>query len=265
MPSIQLLHGDCLELMDIMKDECIDLTITSPPYDNLRNYNNSSTWSRKVWESVIKELYRLTVDGGVVVWVVADATIKGSETGSSFKQALFAMEVGFNLHDTMIFSKTNPVPVGGNNRYYQAFEYMFVFSKVSGPRVFNPIMRERKNKWGDSRTSRTKCFNRSKDGSFNQPKEVSLTGKVKRNNLWEYVVSGGANAEFGNKHPAVFPKGMVADHIMSWSNEGDTVFDPFMGSGTTGVASLELKRNFVGIEIDEDYFEISRQRIQSIG
>ena len=155
MTSIVLKNGDCLKLMKTVPDGSVDLTVTSPPYDNLRTYNgNNEQWGEHVWKDVIADLYRVTADGGVVVWVVGDATMKGSETGTSFKQALYAKEVGFNLHDTMIYEKDNPPPVGGSNRYYQNFEYMFVWSKGT-PKTFNPIMRTRKN---NEKTKKKKFF-----------------------------------------------------------------------------------------------------------
>jgi site-specific DNA-methyltransferase (adenine-specific) len=256
---IQLINDDALITLTKLEENSVDLTVTSPPYDNLRTYNgNNDQWGESVWKSIIEELYTVTKEGGVVVWVVGDATIKGSETGTSFKQALWAMECGFNLHDTMIYLKDNPPPVGGSNRYYQAFEYMFILGK--GKTTLNPILQERRNKHNDKRTERTKGFTRDKDGNFTKRK-VSLVGDVKGQNVWKYVVGGGSSVEFGTGHPAGFPEQLAHDHIISWSNEGDTVLDCFMGSGTTGKMAKQLGRNFVGIEIDETYFNIAKERI----
>jgi len=255
----KLLLGDCTELLTGIAGDSIDLTITSPPYDNLRAYNDNQQWCEGVWQSAIESLFRVTKKGGVVVWVVGDATINGSETGTSFKQALWAMKCGFNLHDTMIYQKDNPPPVGGKNRYYQHYEFMFVFSKGT-PKTFNPITGVRRNKWEDKRTSRYKAFTRNKDGDFTKTL-VSLVGDVKIGNIWRYVVGGGSSVDFGNSHPAQFPEKLVTDHILSWSNEGDTILDPFMGSGTTGKVAKALGRNFTGIELDPEYFKIAGQRI----
>ena len=256
---IELLNIDCMEYMRVLEDNIFDLTVTSPPYDNLRNYNgNNDGWTESFWMLVIKELYRVTKVGGVVVWVVGDATIKGSETGTSFKQALFAMECGFNLHDTMIYQKDNPPPVGGSNRYYSHFEFMFVFSK-GPPSIFNPIKAKRRNKWNDKRTERYKGFVRDKNGEFSK-KKVSLTGDVKIGNIFKYVVGGGNSVEYGVKHPAAFPQKLAVDHVLSWSNKDSIVFDPFMGSGTTAIACLLEGRSFVGCELDEDYFKATQSR-----
>lgn len=257
----ELIHGDCLEEMKKIPDGSVDLTVTSPPYDNLRTYNgNNALWGEHVWKAVIQDLFRVTKHGGVVVWVVGDATIKGSETGTSFKQALWAKECGFNLHDTMIYQKDNPPPVGGNSRYYQAFEYMFVLSR--GLPELHAIRRTRRNKYNDKRTERVKAFTRSRDGGFIK-KKVSLTGDVKIDNVWKYVVGGGNSVEYGTGHPAGFPEKLAHDHILSWSSEGDTVLDPFMGSGTTGKMAKQLGRSFIGIELDPSYYEIAKKRIET--
>jgi len=257
--SIELHNMDCMEYMKGVDDNAFDLTVTSPPYDNLRTYKDSLEWSEDIWKAIIKELYRVTKKGGIVVWVVGDATIKGSETGTSFKQALWAMECGFNLHDTMIYQKDNPPPVGGGNRYYQHFEYIFLLSKGK-PKTFNPITAERRNKWNDKRTQRTKGFTRNKDGDFVK-KTVSLIGRVKIGNIWKYVVGGGNSVEYGIKHPATFPEQLASDQIVSWSDKGDIVFDPFMGSGTTGKMAVKNGRSFVGCEKVKEYFDISQERI----
>lgn len=253
-------NEDCLDTMARMPDNYIDLVVTSPPYDNLRLYKGYSF----DFESIAKELYRVMAIGGIVVWVVGDATVKGSETGTSFKQALFFKECGFNLHDTMIYMKDNPPPVGGDKRYYQAFEYMFIFSKGI-PKTYNPIVEERRNKWNDKRTVRTRPVTRNKAGVFIE-KTVKIEGMVKLQNVWSYVVSGGSVSEemYAHEHPAIFPEALVRDHIISWSNEGDLVYDPFMGSGTTAKMAILNKRNWIGSEISKEYCVIIEKRIRSV-
>lgn len=248
---IDLRKGDCLELLKDIPDGSIDLTVTSPPYDNLRTYNgNNDQWSEHVWSDVIAELYRVTKDGGVVVWVVGDATIKGSETGTSFKQALHAMECGFNLHDTMIWEKTGRVPT--QDRYYNIVEYMFVFSKGK-PKSMNFIC-DHKCVNGGRKQRKDKVINKGEnekgDGFFVRNEYG------RRPNIWKIHVGKNTTG-----HPAVFPEQLAHDHIVSWSNEGDTVIDCFMGSGTTGVACVNTNRSFIGIEIDDKYFEIAEKRI----
>jgi len=252
---IDLHHGDCLKVMPTLDAGSIDLTVTSPPYDNLRTYNDSLEWGEHVWKPVLENLYRLTKDGGVVVWIVGDATIKGSETGTSFRQALYAKECGFRLHDTMIYAKNNPTPLT-HNRYEQQFEYMFVLSK-GRPSTFNPLMQPCKTagksySWKDTNDHGVKSAKRARD-------EVSVVKTHKRKfNIWHSNVS---NSKITNTAP--FPEPLARDHIISWSNEGDTVFDPFLGSGTTGKMALEQGRNFIGIEKDAEYYEIAKKRTES--
>ena len=256
MPNIELLQGDCLEVMPTLEANSIDLTVTSPPYDNLRTYNGNLEWNEDIWKAIIKELYRLTKQGGVVVWVAGDATIKGSETGTSFKQALWAKECGFNLHDTMIWEKdTQPCHDPRNKRYKQYFEYMFVFSKGK-PASYNEIQ-DHKTKNGGKVVSGGK---RRADGSMRQMGDdrriVIVKNFMARKNIWQI------NTEKKGKHPAIFPEKLAHDHIISWSNEGDTVLDPMMGSNTTGKMAKQLTRNFIGIEKDPEYFKIAQRRIQ---
>ena len=251
---INLMQGDCLERMKEMEDGCIDLTVTSPPYDNLRTYKDSLEWGGHIWKPILEQLYRVTKDGGVVVWVVGDSTIKGSETGTSFKQALHAMECGFNLHDTMIYKKEGP-PLS-HNRYEQKFEYMFILTNGK-PSRFNGIRTESKYA-GQSKTARTMRQD-SDNLSGRCGKGVVFDTKLV-GNVWEYNVG---NTGKGIKHPAIFPEQLAHDHIVSWSNEGDTVFDPFMGSGTTGKMAKLNNRDFIGIEKVEEYFKIAQERINA--
>ena len=256
--SADLMHGDCLEWMKEIPDGSVDLTVTSPPYDNLRTYNgNNDQWGEHVGKAVLADLYRVTKDGGVVVWVVGDATIKGSETGTSFKQALWAMECGFNLHDTMIWNKGSFTAVGSlNTRYAPVFEYMFVFTKGK-PNTFIPI-KDRKNKHYGQKISSTvrQADGTTKDGHGKGKKHIAEFGQ--RHNVWLLFPEQSNNKRC---HPAQFPEHLAHDHIISWSNEGDTVLDPFMGSGTTGVAAKNLGRKFIGIELDQGYFDIAVKRI----
>lgn len=235
-----------------MPDNFIDLTVTSPPYDNLREYKGYSF----PFEEIANELYRVTKKGGVIVWVVSDATINGSETGTSFKQALYFMQCGFNLHDTMIYYKNNPMPQTGN-RYHQHFEYMFAFSKGS-PKTFNPITEPTKYQ------GLANMKNRGQNGTLIYEK-VERTTEKKVGNVFFYSVGGGISTKdkIAYKHPAIFPEQLVYDQIFTWSNEGDLVYDPFMGSGTTAKMAIKNNRNWIGSEISEEYCSIIEQRVQT--
>ena len=245
---------NCLDTMARMKDNFIDLTVTSPPYDGLRTYNGYSF----DFESVAKELFRITKDGGVVVWIVNDATIKGSETGTSFKQALYFMEMGFNLHDTMIFQKTNPIPQIYRKRYNGIFEYMFVFSK--GPvKTHNPIKIDCLHAGLELNGTTYKNYSKGEQKRGKMAKPVKKQ-KIK-GNIWEYVVGKKAEDQEAKGHPAPFPMALARDHINSWTNEGDLVLDPMNGSGTTCLSALQLGRNYIGSEISKDYVEIANKRL----
>lgn len=238
--------------MKMLDDESIDLTVTSPPYDNLRKYNGYSF----DFEKIAKELYRVTKQGGVVVWVVGDSTVKGSETGTSFKQALFFKECGFNLHDTMIYQKSTP-PLS-HNRYEQNFEYMFVLSKGK-PKTFNGIRVPRKYK--DNR--KNKAFGRNQDNSRDYGYS-SQDDTVLKTNVWNIFAGGGSSDKIASKHPAIFPEQLANDHIISWSNKNDVVMDCFMGSGTTAKMALLNNRNYIGFEISKEYCDIAEERLKNI-
>jgi len=252
MSKIELMQGDCLERMKEIQDGSVDLTVTSPPYDNLRTYNgNNEQWGENVWRDVIKELYRVTSDGGVVVWIVQDKCVNGGETGTSFKQALWAMECGFRLYDTMIWNKPSPqAPTEG--RYYDVFEYMFIFSKGK-PKTLN-LLKDRKNKSAGS-VSNKESRSCREDRKLLKGKRT-VTDFSRRFNVWD--MSRGINK---TAHPATFPEKLAHDHIISWSNEGDTILDPFAGSGTVGKVAKQLNRNFILIEKEPAYIEIINKRL----
>ena len=259
---IDLYNGDCLEVMKGIADNSIDLTVTSPPYDNLRTYNgNNELWNEQVWKNVIAELYRVTKKGGVVVWVVGDATQDFCETGTSFKQALWAMSCGFNLLDTMIYAKKSYAPAYPTmKRYAQTFEYMFVFSKGK-PKTFNPIKVDKKQ--SSISKAEKKSTYRQKDGTTKQSVMSIDSDKKDACNVWFYDVGFNKSTSYKDafQHPATFPEKLAKDHILSWSNEGDIILDCFMGSGTTGAMAIETGRKFIGIELDKHYFDIATKRI----
>jgi len=249
---INLMLGDCLERMKEIPDGSVDLTVTSPPYDNLRTYNNTLEWGEHVWKPVLEELFRVTKKGGVVVWVVGDATIKGSETGTSFRQALYAKEIGFNV-ETMIWEKTGSGCLGSNKFYGQNFEYMFILTNGT-PKTTNLIC-DRENKVKSGTVKVNGGLDKTGKG---KDRIVERKPFGKRNNIWRF------DTQKNSDHPAPFPEQLANDHIISWSNEGDIVLDCFMGSGTTGKMALLNNRKFIGIEKDETYFKIAQDRINAV-
>lgn len=255
--ELDVIHNkDCVEGMKLLPDGCIDLTVTSPPYDRLRAYEGFNF----DFESIAKELFRVTKDGGVLVWVVSDGVVKGSETGTSFKQALYFMGIGFRLHDTMIYKKdsfTYPDPT----RYHQNFEYMFILSK--GKPMNISLIADKRNKYADGK----KCItgrDRQADGSLTSRRKGNLMRPYGvRFNVWEYGTGKNKTTkdDIAFEHPAIFPEKLCQDHIISWSSEGEIVLDPFMGSGTTAKMAMLLNRHYIGFEISEKYCEIARKRL----
>lgn len=253
--------GDCIDIMkDTILDESIDLVVTSPPYDNLRKYNGYSF----DFEGVINELHRVVKKDGVIVWIVNDAVKNGSESGNSFRQALGFIDRGFKLYDTMIYRKMNGMPLN-HRRYEQKFEYMFIFTK-SKPRVFNPILEKCAGagnvNTGGLRSERDEDMNNS--GGWGYGKPIKDT-KIKEN-VWSYYTGKGHTSTDQNvfKHPATFPERLAEDHILSWSNEGDIVLDPFMGSGTTPKMAKLNGRQYIGIDISEEYCTIANDRVRGL-
>lgn len=253
MDGVSLMLGDSEEVLKGVGDGAFDLTVTSPPYDSLRKYGDERfEWNHAKFLAISKELFRTTKDGGVVVWNVGDQTVDGSETGTSFRQVLAFMDIGFRLNDTMIFRKTNPMPEVRQPRYSQCFEFMFVLSKGK-PKTFNPIMRKCKCA-GQSYDST--CKNMGGESGRTE-KHFKINREAVDYNIWDMAVSQNKTG-----HPAVFPSELARRHILSWTNKGDLVLDPFMGSGTTGIECVRLGRRFFGIEKNEAYFCLSKGRIE---
>ena len=261
----KIFNEDCLITMSKMEDNFVDMVLTSPPYDDLRTYDNRIKGVKTEFngysfpfEKIAKELYRVTKIGGVVVWVVGDATLGGDETGNSFRQALFFKECGFNLFDTMIYSKPPRGAVGNNKTYWQSFEYMFILSK-GYPKTIN-LLRDRENKESRKGDNGTK---RLQNGELLQIKRGGYGEFGRRTNIWEYNIGRGHSTsdEIAFEHPAIFPEKLAHDHIYTWSNEGDLVYDCFMGSGTVAKMCRLMERNFLGSEINKKYCEITKKRI----
>lgn len=251
--------GDCVELMRQLPDNYIDLTVTSPPYDNLRKYNGYSF----NFEDTATQLYLITKPGGVVVWVVGDATVNGSETGTSFKQALYFKERGFNLHDTMIYERSPAYPSGNHStRYSQSFEYMFVFSK--GEVKTSNILMDRQNRWAGLSSFGVQS-ERLQNGNLKQRKKIAVKEYGARYNIWNYATGKGFSSKDleAHGHPAIFPEGLARDHVLTWTNPNDIVFDPFSGSGTTGKMAMLNDRKFLGFEISEEYTKLANTRIKN--
>lgn len=251
LPTNEVLHGDAVDVMENLPSDSIDLVVTSPPYDKLRNYNGYSF----DFEGIAMGLFRVIKKGGVVIWVVGDKIYRGNKSLTSFRQAIFFQEIGFNVHDAMIYQKKN-TPFMRSNGYTNCFEYMFVFSKGS-PKTFNPL-KTKTVRQGQEMLP----FNKGPDGINNK-----ILGELKpektRNNIWEYPVGlhGTTSDRIAFEHPAVFPEKLAEDHIISWTNEGDIVFDPMCGSGTTCKMAMLNNRLYIGCDISKEYVDLTRRRL----
>lgn len=256
----KIYNCDCLEGLKKLESNSIPLTVTSCPYDDIRSYQGTCNWNFEIFKPIAEELYRVTKPGGIVVWVVGDAVVDGSETGSSFKQALYFKEIGFKLHDTMIYEKNSssfPARLT-SKRYTQIFEYMFVFVKG---KIRNDItlIADKRNKWAGW-TNWGQKSQYDTEGNLNKVSNIKPIPEFSlRNNIWKYNVSFNDKIV---KHPAVFPEQLAEDCILSWSVEGDTVLDPFMGSGTTAKMALLNKRNYIGFELNEEYYNGILKRLE---
>lgn len=255
-------RGNATEVLKSMESESIDLTVTSPPYDDLRTYGTSNLdWNWDTFSAIAEQLGRVTKDGGVIVWNIGDQTVNGSETGNSFRQALhFVDHVGLRLHDTMIWQKSN-FSNPSSNRYHQVFEYVFILSKGK-PKTFNPI-KDRPNVYAGKQGSFGKNTVTQRDGSKKTRTRKVNTEFGMRHNVWITPTAGQDQSAKKWRHPAMFSEQFARDHITSWSNVGDTVLDPFMGSGTTAVAAIREERSWIGIEQNPEYIDIATKRIDN--
>jgi DNA modification methylase len=254
-----IIKGRAEEVLKNIKSNSIDMVMTSPPYDNLRSYNDCK-WDFDIFKKVSDELFRVIKDGGVIVWIVSDATIKGSETGSSFKQALYFKKIGLRIHDTMIWNKNNTTYPSGikSLRYSNVFEYMFILSK-GRPKTTNLIMdkvNKSAGKMSAFNTTRISIKNNKDVVEYKYKKIKKINEFGVRYNIWDICSS---NKKI--KHPAMYPEKLVNDHIITWTNPGDVVLDCFAGSGTTLLVAKKLKRNYIGIELNEEYIDIINKRL----
>lgn len=257
----EFLLGKSEEVLGQIPDSSIDLVVTSPPYDKLRHYENKdgSDWNFETFKAITNELYRVLKKGAVIAWVVGDSVVNGGKTLNSYRQALYFQEIGFKMHDVIIYEKTGTGPPH-KNRYFNAFEYIFILSKGK-PKTVN-LLRDKPNKWAGTQTFGN-VTRREADGSLTNKGKKTINEFGIRTNIWKYKNGKGQSTkdEIAYEHPAIFPEKLAEDCIKTWSNEGDIVLDPFGGSGTTAKASLSLNRKFIYIDQVEKYYNLARKRI----
>ena len=255
----KIINDDSLNILKLMPENCIDLVVTSPPYDDLRDYNDELKWDFEVFQHISKELYRTLKPGGTLVWVVGDKTTNGNKSLTSFKHALFFQEIGFKIYDIIIYEKSGTGPPH-SKRYFNSFEYMIIASKGI-PKTVN-LLRDKPNKWAGKETFGN-VTRREKDGTLTNKGKKKINDFGIRTNIWRYDNGKGFSTTdaYAYDHPAIFPEKLVEDHIVTWSNEGDIVLDIFGGSGTTAKVAQKLKRSWVYIEKVKKYCKIAEKRI----
>lgn len=254
--------GNNINIMSKMPENSIDLVVTSPPYDDLREYNNKVIWDFSKFKKVANQLYRIMKKGGVVVWIVGDKTKDGNKSLTSFKQALYFQKIGFYIYDVIIYEKAGSGPPH-SKRYFNTFEYMFILSKGK-PKTVN-LLEDKKNTCAGM-TTFSDITRREKDGTLTNKGRKVIKEYGVRTNIWRYNNGKGFSTQddIAYKHPAIFPEKLVDDHILSWSNPGDIVLDPFGGSGTTAKESIKLNRKWIYIEKVKEYCDIAEERIKGV-
>ncbi|CRZ35552.1 site-specific DNA-methyltransferase (adenine-specific) [Herbinix hemicellulosilytica] len=250
------------DLLCEFPNDIIDLVVTSPPYDDLRDYEGKIVWNMDIFKKIANEIYRILKPGGVVVWVIGDRTLNGNRSLTSFKQALYFQEIGFNMYDIIIYEKAGSGPPHPN-RYFNTYEFMFVLSKGK-PKTVN-LLKDKPNKWAGA-TTYGEVTRREKDGSLTNKGKKTIQEFGVRTNIWRYANGNGYSTKdkIAYLHPAIFPEKLVEDHILSWSNPGDLILDPFGGSGTTAKVATILKRDWVLIEAVKEYCDIAEKRLAGI-
>lgn len=257
-----VINASSSRYLKLIPDESIDLVVTSPPYDDLRDYEGELSWNFNVFKIIAVELYRIMKKGGIVVWVIGDKVQNGNRSLTSFKQALYFQELGFKMFDVVIYEKAGSGPPHPN-RYFNSYEFMFILSKGK-PKTIN-ILKDKPNKYAGQSTY-GEVTRREKDGSLTNKGKKTVNSLGVRTNIWRYANGNGFATKdvIAYRHPAIFPEKLVEDHIKAWSNPGDIVLDPFAGSGTTGKVAKLLKRNWILIESVKDYCEIAKARIDGV-
>jgi len=256
----KITNGNCKKVLAKFGDDTIDLVITSPPYDDLRDYTNDEKWNFKLFQEIAKQLFRIMKPGGIVVWVVGDKVTNGNKSLTSYRQALYFQEIGFNIFDVIIYEKTGSGPPH-KNRYFNTYEHMFVLSKGL-PKTIN-LLKDKENKWANSETYGN-VTRREKDGTLTDKGKKTVNELGVRTNIWKYANGKGFSTkdDVAYQHPAIFPEKLVQDHILSWSNEDDIILDPFGGSGTVAKVATQLKRRWISIEISKEYCALAKKRIK---
>ena len=246
--------GDCVEGMRSLPPDLVPCTVASPPYGALRHYHGNHQFD---FEAAAAELWRITRPGGVVCWVVREEVVDGSESGEASEQRLFFRDLGFRLHQTIVMERYGS-RARSPGRYGESLEYAFILAKGKPATV--RLLRDRRNKTAGKLVTAT---HRYPDGSYRvQRYEVDEWGYRKA--VW-YFAQGMhvATDPVARLHQAPMPEAMAEDLILSYSREGDLIFDPFAGVATTAKMALLNHRNYFGYEINAIYHARGEERLRA--
>ncbi len=256
LPLNKIICGDCVEVLKSIPDNSIDLVVTSPPYDGIRKYNGFSF----NLHSTGKELFRVLKDGGIIAMVIQDQTKNFGKSLTSFKTIIdWCENVGFKLFETIIYKKHGAEGAWWTKRFRVDHEYIPIFLKGERPAYFNKEPLKIPSKHGGK--TMTGCATRLTNGKTLKSKRVFINPMKCRGTLWDYTTCGDGT-RLKHQHPATFPDKIPVDFIRCFCPKNGIVLDPFIGSGTTALAAIQLNRNYIGIDISKEYCELAKKRIR---
>lgn len=254
----RVVQGDCLSVLPEVLASSVALTVFSPPYDAIRDYNKD--WQLDYHRLGI-ELLRVTEVGGVAAVVIGDGTRNFAKSLTTFRWAVdWVDRVGWKLFECCIYSRHGNPGAWWSQRFRVDHEYILIFFKGDRPRCFNkePLMVPSKHAG--------KVFSgtdRLTNGGFKKITPKAVNEKKCRGTVWNYSTSNSEGNRLKLEHPATFPDQLADDLIACFSQRGDLVLDPMVGSGTTVVSAAKQGRRFLGIDINEEYVGIASQRLQA--
>ena len=253
----KIICEDNITYLKTLPDECIDFVITSPPYDALRDYNGY----KLDLHGLGVELLRVLKDGGICVMVIQDSTRDFAKSLTSFRTIVdWCDNIGFRLFECNIYNRQGTEGAWWKKRFRVDHEYMPIFLKGKRPQYFDKENIKIPSKHGGK--IMTGANIRTKNGQTGSRK-VKINPTKCPGTVMTFGNTCGGESKLKSKHPAVFPNMLAYDMIECFCPEDGTVLDPFNGSGTTTLAAKCLGRNYIGIDVSEEYNKIARERLET--
>ncbi len=256
MGANRIINADCIKATARLPANSIDLVMFSPPYDGIRDYKKGWIFD---FPALGKNLYRLVKDGGVCAVVINDGTQDFAKSLTSFRLVLnWCDTAGWRLFETCIYQRDGNPGAWWKRRFRVDHEYIFLFLKGKKPKTFDkePLMVPSKH--AGRIYSGT---DRLTSGKFKKIDHKPVKRMKCRGTVWKYPTSNTEGNRTKLQHPATYPDPLAQDIIQCFSEPGDTVLDPMCGSGTTCVMAMKMKRQYMGIDINEEYCQIARKRL----